>query len=324
MAVGVVALLLGLVCAGIMGLAIQRGGTCTVAAVEELLTTRRPARLVAMVEASVWVGGGLLLARELGILGGLPTGFALTHWTLAGAVLLGLGAMLNGACVIGSIARLGSGDLAFAAMPAGYYLACAAGASLAVTPAPQSLGGTSPAFGAPGVMLAIFAAMAVLRVASGLRASPLSLRRGWTPHAATAVIGLAFLGLLLLMGAWSYTDLLADLARAMGQGGMAPNLIARVLIGIALLAGALAGGALTGQWRRQAVAGVALMRCFCGGLLMGWGSLLTPGGNDSLVLIGMPLLWPYAWAAFAVMCATVAMARWSSSILVRRLRPVRT
>ena len=38
--------------------------------------------------------------------------------------LLGLGAMLNGACVIGSIARLGSGDLAFAAMPVGYYLGC--------------------------------------------------------------------------------------------------------------------------------------------------------------------------------------------------------
>ena len=47
---------------------------------------------------------------------------------------------------------------------------------------------------------------------------------------------------------------------------------------------------------------------------MGWGSLLIPGSNDGLILIGMPLLWPYAWVAFAVMCLTIAAA-------LRALRP---
>lgn len=41
---------------------------------------------------------------------------------------------------------------------------------------------------------------------------------------------------------------------------------------------------------------------------MGWGSLLIPGANDGLILVGMPLLWPYAWLAFFTMCVTIGAA----------------
>jgi toxin CptA len=140
MVIGGTAFLLALCCAVVMGLAIQRGGTCRVAAMDELLATRRPTRLLAMLEASLWVAGGLLLARHFGLVAELPQGFALTRWTLAGAVLLGLGAMLNRACVIGSIARLGGGELAFAAMPVGYYPGCATANRLFAPPVPQALG----------------------------------------------------------------------------------------------------------------------------------------------------------------------------------------
>jgi toxin CptA len=50
---------------------------------------------------------------------------------------------------------------------------------------------------------------------------------------------------------------------------------------------------------------------------MAWGSLLIPGSNDGLILIGMPLLRPYAWLAFATMCVTVALALWLSRGLAR-------
>ncbi len=301
-----------------MGFAIQRGGTCTVAAVEALLDTRRPSRLLAMVEAALWVGGGLLLAREFGLVAELPAGFGLTRWTLAGAVLLGLGAMLNRACVIGSIARLGSGEFAFVAMPVGYYLGCATADRLFAWPAPLALAMSSPAFSAPGWLIGVLVLLAVARLSIGLRAQRSSRCQAWSPHVATAVIGLAFLSLLLLIGAWSYTDLISDLARSMGHALTAPNLASRVSIGIALLAGALLGGRLTGQLRRQPVAASAVARSLIGGALMGWGSLLTPGGNDALVLIGMPLLWPYAWSAFATMCLTVAIARLTSLHLAGR------
>ena len=88
---------------------------------------------------------------------------------------------------------------------------------------------------------------------------------------------------------------------------------------LCLLLGALAGGWHAGRLRSVRVSAGALLRCFAGGLLMGWGSLLIPGGNDGLILIGMPLLWPYAWVGFATMCLTIAGAQ----VLQRRLAVLR-
>jgi toxin CptA len=125
----------------------------------------------------------------------------------------------------------------------------------------------------------------------------------WSPHAATTVIGVAFLFMLLLVGAWSYTDVLIELAR-----GMANSLIARCLLLVALLLGAVLGGRTAGRSGSTGVALAQVSKCFLGGALMGWGSLLIPGGNDGLLLVGMPLLYPYAWVAFVAMCASIGTA----------------
>jgi len=37
------------------------------------------------------------------------------------------------------------------------------------------------------------------------------------------------------------------------------------------------------------------------------GSALIPGGNDGLIFLGMPLLWPFAWWAMASMVLTIAL-----------------
>jgi toxin CptA len=125
----------------------------------------------------------------------------------------------------------------------------------------------------------------------------------WSPHAATTVIGISFLFMLLLVGAWAYTDVLAELAH-----GMAASLAARGALFVALLLGAAVGGWTAGRFRSTRLTAGQLVQCLDGGILMGWGSLLIPGGNDGLILVGMPLLWPYAWVAFAAMCVTIAAA----------------
>ena len=45
---------------------------------------------------------------------------------------------------------------------------------------------------------------------------------------------------------------------------------------------------------------------------MGWGSPLIPGSNDGLILLGIPLLPPYAWLAFATMVLSIAWRCWRS------------
>ena len=297
------ALLLALVCAAVMGLAIQRGATCTVAAVDEWVTTRRPRRLFAIVEASLWATAAMLIARETGHLPMPPTALAITPWTLVGAALLGLGALTGQACIFGAVARLGTGQWAYLATPLGFYAGCISADALFSMPAPRVSTDLSPVLALPGGWAW------GLGMALGLRALVAWCRRQpgsagpWSAHAATCVIGVAFAALFIVAGPWAYSDVLAQLARR-----MAHDLPAQSALGLALLVGALAGGRWTGQWRRHPVAAAQLLRCAAGGVLMGWGSLLIPGGNDGIVLLGMPLLWPFAWVAFAVMVLVIGTA----------------
>ncbi len=298
-------------CAAVMGFATQRGATCTVAAVDQVVSERKFNRLVALVEASLWVSAGLLVAHRLGWLVQVPAGYALTAQTFAGAALLGLGAFVNRACVFGAIARFGSGEWAYAATPVGFYVGCLTVGPLFAPSHPARLAAGSIVFSAPLAASWIVAAAVAWRIGAALTQRKASLRALVTeslrsPHAATTVIGVAFLALMLLVGAWAYTDVLVELARGSTRG-----LTARLLLGACLLVGTVAGGWTASSWRGAHVDIAALLRCLVGGALMGWGSLLIPGSNDGLILVGMPLLLPYAWVAFVTMCAAIGAARWA-------------
>ena len=295
-----------------MGFAIQRGATCTVAAVDEIVSNRTGNKLWAMLEAALWVAVGLGLALHWHWLAGLPRGYALTQWTFLGAVLLGFGSWLNNACVFGAIARLGSGEWAYVGTPIGYYLGCLSVKTLFGVPA--SVAQPSDMF----MQVAANAALWPLAALMALRLYALFGSKGqakagfaagyantfvWSPHCATIVIGFMFLVTSILVGTWAYTDILAQLVN-----GMRTVLPVGAFMAVALLAGAILGGYKAGRLRWHPVSVAAIARCLLGGMVMAWGSLLIPGGNDGLILIGMPLLWPYAWAAFLTMCLTVALA----------------
>ena len=53
---------------------------------------------------------------------------------------------------------------------------------------------------------------------------------------------------------------------------------------------------------------VSAVRCLLGGLLLGLGGSLVPGANDGLIMLGLPLLYPHAWIAFASMLVTIVAA----------------
>ena len=297
------AFVLAAVCAALMGYAIQRGATCTVAAIGELVENRSAKRLTALAEASLWVAGGLAVARLLGLIPSFPAGFALTGTTVIGGMLLGLGAYVNGACVFGAIARLGSGDWAYCLTPVGFFAAVASVATVFGNPMPPSVehGLASPVWIAlPFIPFALWRIARVWRKARNERSLAQHI---WAPHEATILIGITFTIMFVGVGAWTYTDLLIRLA-----AGMATNYAWQLLLFAALLTGAIAGGWTAGKLGLRRPTAMSLVRCFTGGMLMGWGSLMIPGGNDGLILVGMPFLWPYAWVAIAMMCATIAIA----------------
>ena len=301
-------------CAGIMGYAIQRGATCTVAAVDEIVTQRTCQRLISLLEAALWVAGGLAIAQTLHLLPQMPAGYSTSAWTVIGGALLGLGAYVNGACVFGAIARFGSGEWAYIVTPIGFYLGCLSVVPLFGVPMPRQLPYGSPVLAASAAIAVVFAIYALWRLgrswrrggggAGSARWHEALAARIWSPHTATTVIGVTFVLMLLLVGGWAYTDVLAELAR-----GMTASVGARSVLALALLAGAVLGGWTARRFRSTRVSFGQVLRCLSGGVLMGWGSLLLPGGNDGLILVGMPLAWPYAWLAIATMCVTIAAAQ---------------
>ena len=216
----------------------------------------------------------------------MPSGYPVSYLTVVGGVLLGLGAYINRACVFGAIARFGSGEWAYIATPLGIYVGCLIVASGFSPPAHAKLPYGSPVL-AVALWLALpFIAFLLWRLVRPLFAlsseasnEPLwaRFRRGfatrvWAPHAATTVIGIAFFLMFVLVGAWDYTGVLADLAR-----GMSHSLIAKILLLVALFLGAVLGGYTAGRFRSTRVSLRQVLKCFVGGVLIGWGRLLVPG-----------------------------------------------
>src|SRR6516165_11898217 len=197
------AFLIAAMCAGTMGFAIQRGGTCTVAAVDEVVSKRRFHRLIALIEASVWVAGGLAVAEAFHLLGRMPSGYAVSYLTVLGGVLLGLGAYINRACLFGAIARFCSGEWAYIATPLGIYVGCLIVAYGISPPAHAKLPYGSPVLAAALWLALPFIAFLLWRLvrpwfalSSDASNEPLLARLGrrfamrvWAPHAATTVIG---------------------------------------------------------------------------------------------------------------------------------------
>jgi toxin CptA len=302
--------LISLFLAALMGYAIQRGATCTVAAMDEIVRERRAHRLMAMLEASIWVAGSFLLAQALGFAIALPMGHATSVLAILGGLLLGAGAYVNQACVFGAIARLGSGEWAYVFTPLGFL----AGAWMIAVwmPAVTHASIISPLTAFP-VSLALAAAVfMVVRIVPAivgvLRAHPSSTTavrkeiggRLWRPEAATAVIGVTFFFLLVIEGAWAYTDVLNEAAQGKWQ-----NIAPRAGLLLALLAGATLGGWTAGRLRRVMPGWRSIALCFAGGALMGAGSAIIPGSNDGLILLGMPLLFAHAWIAFLAMAVGI-------------------
>ncbi|OAH45369.1 hypothetical protein AX777_17305 [Sphingobium yanoikuyae] len=294
----------GGICAMVMGYAIQRGSTCMVAAIDELLTARKATRLLSIIEASLWVTGGLLLVRATGGSVDVPQPLTSAGWAVAGGCLFGIGACINGACAFGTVARLGSGQWAYVFTPVGIFVG-----DLTIGHVSQMMAAAMPegsrVLAAAGWLLVPLIGLVTWRVVGFSRslASRAPIAQPWSAHGATTMVGITFLAMFVTVGPWAYTDILADMAR--GMGGIGDG---RWILFVLLLAGAAVGGWRANLLRLTTPSARAVLRCAVGGFMMGWGSTLIPGGNDGLMLIGVPLLRSYAWIAMSAMTVAIVAA----------------
>jgi hypothetical protein len=130
---------------------------------------------------------------------------------------------------------------------------------------------------------------------------------------AAAVMGLAGGLLYATQGAWSYTShLRTSVLHAVGNIGApaAPSPWHTVLV-VALIAGMAASALQRGSlaWRSPE-RGSTWFRHAAGGVLMGMGAAMVPGGNDTILLNQLPTLTLQAAAAYLSMLTGIAFVLW--------------
>jgi uncharacterized membrane protein YedE/YeeE len=295
-----------LIAAATVGYAAHRGGTCGVMAMR-LWLEKRDARLI--VGFAVATGAATLLCLPLAWMlgrgsslpGSVPIGPAL----LVGGVLLGAGAVVNGACLVGSLWRLGNGEVHLLALPIGIWAGHMIGQhqGWAVMPPPSRFAMPDAA----GAALVAGGGLLMLLATGWLRRHSQDSRRLAGVMAAMGAAG----GLLYVaLPGWTWVDVVVGVDVIVGVdvvvGAGAPD-HPGTRTALATLAGALASGWLAGKLHLAWHGWVAAARSMAGGTLMMLGAGLIPGGNDALLLGSVPAGAASGLAGFAVMNLTILL-----------------
>ncbi len=304
-----------LVLAFVLGFAAHRASICMVRAVAEIHHSRTAYMAASIGKTILWIVLVTLpvfwLARSSGPYFG---GWQLTAWAVAGGFLFGAGAGINGACAYSTMTRLMDGEGRMAATVIGFTVGIVAftllidtGRIAAPKPAPTNIGKLVDwaAFIVTGLgILAVYEMVRLWRSRpKGASIGSLILARQYRLSSAALLIGLAGATIFLLFGSAGYTSTFEVVIQ--GLFGKTGPSTARWLLLLAVLSGMLVSALQRGSFHLDMRPRVDWLRHTGGGMLMGMGTALAPGGNDVLVLYAIPVLSPHALPAFAAMAVGV-------------------
>ena len=304
-----------------VGFAAHRASLCTVRAVSEIATSGTAYMLLSFGKAALWAA--LVYGALLTFVSPDAARFAAFEprsAALFGGFVFGIGAAVNGACSYSTLQRVADGDLwglaTFVGMGFGILCWSVADSAFALTlPITvnvlwQQLGAWMP------WLLALLGALAAGETLRLWRSRPRSLpvwrlpsTSAYRVSTAAAIMGVCAGLLYGLQGAWSYTTTLRRAIDAGYRGLPAPTTL-QLLLFVALFAGMLASslqrGSFALRWRRGESAWARL----AGGFMMGAGASVVPGGNDTLILTGIPALSGWALAAYGTLLLGVSVGLW--------------
>jgi hypothetical protein len=307
----------------VIGFAVGQGSTCAVTAAKEIVHSGRARLLIGFLVAGGVAGMLCLpLAWTVGMRAGLPPEAAVGGALVTGALLLAAGALVNDACLLGTLARLSQGEVRFLAVPVGL----AAGYAFMVV-APLQPGTLMPnLFGSPALPAAML--IIVSAVLAGL--GWVALSRGgdpgspgrWPLRTSMLVLGSAGALLFVLTPGWTYSEAVRQGVQEIASPGMAmAQTLAAILTGLATIAGALTAGLASGSFRLERPATASVLRSIAGGALMAVGAAYVPGGNDHLLLWSVPGGSVSGLVAYLIMSASILLAIFAQHRMKRALAP---
>ena len=308
-----------IVLAALLGFASHRASICTVRAVAELVSTGRGHILISIAKSILWV-----LAITIPVTWLMPqargyqTEWSLSALALVGGGIYGTGAAINSGCAFSTLNQLADGKLRMLGSLLGFCLGAVMVLAFARSgrlplPSPILLDSVSQfllsfAFAAG---LALWCVYEVRRLwitrPRGVKFTNLLLFERYRLSTAAALMGMSNAMLYLIYGSWSYSGTLQQGIESLLSIGDWPRPILWILFA-AMLGGMIASTLQRRSFHLAWRPSVAWLRNFAGGTLMGVGAVLIPGGNDTLILHGIPSNSPNALPAYIAMLAGIAAA----------------
>jgi len=281
----------------VLGFALNHGSICTVIAVRELVSETRPARFIALVECAAWAAMVYAILETSPM---MEQGWSPLGYLVPAAILLGLGTYVNGACVFGSVGHFGNGEIDFAFGFLGIFAVLYIESLVGLVPDQPPIHSSLPL--GPALLALSLVALLALRLGVSLR----SESNFWQLTLSMGAIGITFSILAISAPGFSITASI---------GSIVSIPIAGVVISVCMFGGSLVAARF--RERRFMLKWPtinAILRRTAGGILMGLGALMIPGGNDALLMVGFPMGAWQAALAYVLFVATLAalIARFGS------------
>lgn len=316
----------------VLGFAAHRASVCTVRAVAEVISARSGSIFLSIGKSMLWVWTLVIPVIVLMPAAGIGlAGWSLTGTAVLGGFLIGVGAAINGGCAYSTMARFVDGDGKMLATIIGFAVGVVCFATLAQggwlaqpAPAPALVGSLIAGNWArvwAGALACAFAAWSLYEILRLFRTRPsdqrfiaLILAPRYRLSTAAALVGLPGALLFLIYGPMSYTATFELIIQgALGTQDWPSAMRTVLLFGVmaGMLFSTLQRGTFRVDWRPR----FSWLLNLSAGVCMGLGTALAPGGNDALLLYGIPILSPYAVPTFAALAlgvafGLVAMRRW--------------
>jgi hypothetical protein len=273
----------------LLGFALNQGSICTVIATRELVSEKRPARFIALVECAGWAA---LVYATLETSPMMQQGWSPPGYLVPAAILFGLGTYMNGACVFGAVGHFGNGEIDFGFAFLGILAVVYLESLFELVPDRPPTSASLPV-GPVHLALALLAILA-LRLGMSLRSESNFMRLTLSMGA----IGITFTILAVFAPGFSVTA---------SVGSIVSIPVAGAVISVCMFAGSLVSARImkrrfTLKWPTIK----AMVRRTLAGMVMGVGALLIPGGNDTLLMIGFPMGAWQAALAYMLFVATLA------------------
>jgi uncharacterized membrane protein YedE/YeeE len=287
-----------------VGFAMKSGGLCTYAAALQIVREQRFERLLAFLGAAAWA---MLVVAPLAW--AWPDQLKLSathdHWllALAGGVVLGVGAWLNRGCVFGTFVQLTGGNLTYVATLVG-MVAGAVGARMVLLDWVPEKSQPSPA-AMPGYWAIIAGPAAIFIVPTLVFDLRARNRRPIRFLLIAMVLGIGGGGLFAAISGWDFAAVLIRAGyHAWQLVPSGPTLIA-MLCALSMVVGGVVAAVSQNRFTWRAPKPRLSLASLAGGAMMGAAAVIIPGGNDGLLLSGIPALAPHAWVGFWAMLASL-------------------